>query len=489
MATCRAVWTHPGSHSTKLPHQGVLQYLQVDPNEELRSVSTLAVRHATVINSTDAEPIIDGTVVAEDGKIVAVGPDAEVKTDAGTEELDATGRFVIPGLSDANVHLVAARTPDTLLDFEGRYEELALEAAEILLKYGFTTVFDTWGPPGPTTKARDLINAGDAIGARIYCAGNIIGLTGPLGPDFFDPGTTLEKETRDRINAVWEAGTGPGLARMTPDEIRDAISTYIETTGVDFIKFASTDHRHDGTFFRFSEAQQRAIVEAARAHGRRVQAHTTSVESLRIEAELGADLLQHGDITAGQPIGEELLDFIVKMKLPTAALIVTDEHLEWATSKFPGDFTDQRKIADVNQRNLIKRGARLLLTTDGFAYGPRIKNHPGFRAGTLKDDVPDLSVQLGLSHKFWVKGAFQRGMSPMEALRSATIYTAEAYGVADRVGSLEPGKSADLVVLASDPLKGWEAYGDVVDVVQGGNVVNRDALAKNLKLAVDPGQQ
>jgi imidazolonepropionase-like amidohydrolase len=369
-------------------------------------MAKLAIRHATVIDATGADPVPDATVlVGDDGRIEAVGRDASVTVPDGVEVVDASGCHVIPGLTDANVHLVASRTPDTLLDFQGRYHELALEAAELTLKYGLTTVFDTWGPAGPLTTARDAINTGAATGSRIFCAGNIIGLGGPLSADFMDPGTVLQRDTVARINEIWEEGTGPRLASMTVQEVAARVDEYIERTGVDFVKYAATDHRAEMYFLLFSENAQQAIVDTAHRHGKTVQAHTTTVESLRIEVALGADVLQHGDLTIEQPIPDALLDEIVAKKLPTASLVVTDRHLAWSNEHNTGAMKSGRQMADINQRALIARGARLLLTTDGFAYGPRIKEHPGFRAGTLSDDVPDLPVQLGRSHLSWIKGA------------------------------------------------------------------------------------
>lgn len=448
----------------------------------------LAIRNATLIDGTGAGPAPGTTILAgTGGRITAIGPDARLTVPEGVQVIDAAGAHVIPGLMDANVHLVAARTPDTLLDFRGRYHELALEAAELTLKYGLTTVFDTWGPAGPLTTARDAIDTGTAQGSRIFCAGNIIGLGGPLSRDFTDPGTVLQRDTVAEINAVWEEGTGPRLASMTVEEVADRVAEYIERTGVDFVKYAGTDHRGEMYFLMFSEAAQQAIADTARRHGKTVQAHTTTVESLRIEVSVGADLLQHGDITVEQPIPAALLDEIAEKNIPTAALVVTDRHLAWSGEKLDGAMRDARRIADINQRELIARGARLLLTTDGFAYGPRIKEHPGFRAGTLRDEVPDLPVQLGLSHLHWIRGALERGMTPMEALRSATAYPAEAYGVAADVGTLEVGKYADLLVLDANPLDDASAYGRLRHVVKEGRLVDRDSLGKSLQLATDPG--
>lgn len=426
-------------------------------------------------------------VIGESGRIAAIGPDEQVEIPTGAEVLDGRGKFVVPGLMDANVHLVAARTPDALLDYEGRYEKLVIEGAELSLKYGVTSVFDSWGPAGPITAVRDEINAGSRVGPRIQCAGNIIGLGGPLSEDFFPVRGSLEADRVARINAVWERGTGTELASMSAEEVAERVGEYLEATNVDFVKWASTDHRASspGVFYMLSDRQQAAIATTARQLGRTFQAHTTTVESLRLLTELGADVLQHGDITLDRPIPESLMDEIVARDLPTAALVVTDRHLAWSAATPGVAIHPMRVMADVNQRALIARGARLLLTTDGFAYGPRIWDHPGFSAGTLRPGVPDQPVQLGYSHVNWMRGAVERGMTHMEVLRSATAHVADAYGVFADVGTLEVGKLGDVLVLTSDPLSNVDAYRDIHRILKGGAVLNRELLAQDLDLAVD----
>lgn len=452
-------------------------------------MAAIAIRNATIIDGTGSEPQPHSTIViGVDGDINAIGPDAVTPVPQGVEVIDGTGRYVIPGLMDANVHLVGCRTTDTLLEFEGRYHELALEAAQLTLKYGVTTVFDTWGPAGPVSETRDAIRDGREHGSQIYYSGNIIGLGGPLSPDFVDPGTFLQRDTVARINDTWERGTGPILSSLTAEQVGDRIAQYIEETGVDFVKWASTDHSSaPGNFYMFGDRAQRAIVDTSRRYGKTVQAHTTTVESLRSVVDLDVDVLQHGDITAEQTISDELIALIVEKGLPTAALIVTEKHLAWnqTSPATVGEMRDMRAIADVNQRNLIAAGARLLLTTDGFAYGPRITDHPGFRAGTLSPDVPELSIQLGYSHFNWIKGAWEMGIAPMEILRSATAYIAEAYRVDERVGTLEIGKRGDLLVLGRNPLESHEAYRAIDHVIQAGSTVDRDALATDMHLASD----
>jgi len=447
----------------------------------------ISLEHGTLIDATGGPVLSDTTILVADGMIQAVGRTGQVEVPEDAEIIDLSGSYVVPGLMDANVHLVATRTPDTLLEFEGRYHDLAVEAAELTLKYGVTTVFDTWGPAAALTTARDLIAAGERVGSRIYCAGNIIGLGGPLSPDFFDVGSTLETDTVRRINNQWEVGTGPRLMSMTVEEVGEQVEKYIEQTGVDFIKFAGSDHRmSDLKFLIFSEAAQRRIVEVAHAHGKLAQAHTTTVESLRIEIEVGADLLQHGTVTVDQPISDALLDTIVSRRLPVAATVMTERYLKWSAKNMTTIYNDAMNHLDVNNRRLIERGGNVLLTSDGFAYGSRIKEHPGFRAGSLHDEVPDMPTQLGNGHLRWIRAAFERGMQPLEVLRSATINVAKGYGIADILGTIEPGKIADLLILDDDPLTTPNAYAKVRHVIKGGRLVNRSTLAVNLLLADEP---
>lgn len=444
----------------------------------------LALQHPTLIDGTGNPPVSDATVVITDGIITAAGQASSVEVPVGAEVRDCSGSYVIPGLMDANIHLVSARTPDTLLEFEGHYEDLAFEAAEIALKYGLTTVFDTWGPVAPLTKARNAINAGERVGSRFFCAGNIVGLYGPLSNDFFNTGLAFEPETRQRVNDVWQAGCGTNLISMTIDQIGEAVTSYIESTGVDFIKYAASDHRTEG-FLLFSEKAQRRIVEACHAKGLLVQAHTTTVESLRMEVEVGNDLLQHPDHTGSIPIPDDLMDEIVARRLPCMAMFVTQRYLDWLTAAKP-DKGAQRVVTDQNDRTFIARDARILLTTDAFAYGQRVKNHAGFRPGMLEDSVPDMPTQIGNAHFLWIQAAWERGMDPMEILRSATAYTAEAYGRDDLYGTVTPGKVADLVILDADPLAAPENYRRLRDVLKDGAIVDRAALGADRLLADDP---
>jgi imidazolonepropionase-like amidohydrolase len=349
------------------------------------------------------------------------------------------------------------------------------EAAQITLRSGVTTVFDTWGPLESLTKARDRINRGEAAGSRLFAGGNIIGLGGPLSVDFFGAGGLLGPDTVQRINHQFEQGVGSDLLWLTPEDVRRRVRDYVENSGIDFLKYAASGHGRLRQFIAFSAPAQRAIVEEGHRAGLSVQAHTMTVESLRMEIEAGADLLQHPNLTGPEPIPEPLLETIVRRALPCAVLVHTERRHAWVAeneSEFYRTLVVNETM-DRNNRRLIDAGARLLLTTDGFVSGARARSHPATKTIFTGVDPPHT---LGTSHFLWLEAAVERGMAPMDALLAATRNVAEAYGQGAELGTLEPGKRADLLILDANPLADVRGYRDIRDVMKDGVVVDRDAL-------------
>lgn len=433
-----------------------------------------AIVGGTVIDGTGASPIPDAALLVTDDRVDSVSRAAETVVPDGARIIDATGRYVIPGLIDANAHL-STWMPDVLLKHEGGYADLVEEAAQVTLRSGLTTLFDTHGHLGALTSVRDRIGRGDAVGSRVFVAGNIIGLDGPFSADYFTAGGLLGLDTMKRINAQFENGVGSDLLRLTPDGVRRRVRDYIERSGIDFVKYASSGHGRQRHLIAFSERCQRAIVEEAHRAGMTVQAHSTTVESLRIAIEAGADLFQHGNLTSDTAMPEETLQTILDRSSPVAALVYTErQHTwirengsEWIRTFIVNETTDQ------NNRRLIKAGARLLLATDGFALGRHAANHP-LMAGLLKCEPP--VYVLGESHFVWLEAVVERGMAPMDALRAATRDVAEAYGHAADFGTLEPGKRADLLILDADPLADVRNYRRIAEVMKDGALVDRAAL-------------
>src|SRR5262249_25700748 len=123
-----------------------------------------AIVGATLIDGTGGTPVKDAVIVIDGRKITAVGPRGRVTIPAGAREINAAGKYVVPGLMDANVHLVLGSAIEFIVRYEGRYEDLIEEAAQVSLKNGLTTVFDSWGPLQPLINVRDRINKGTTVG-------------------------------------------------------------------------------------------------------------------------------------------------------------------------------------------------------------------------------------------------------------------------------------------------------------------------------------
>jgi imidazolonepropionase-like amidohydrolase len=433
---------------------------------------TLAITGGTIIDGTGRAPIVDGAILVEDGRIKAIGSMRDLRVPTGATVVDARGKYIIPGLMDANLHLFLNLDLETLIRYEDRYHEIILEAAQIALKTGQTTVFDTWGPRAALVRARDLINSGKAPGSRIYLAGNIIGFDGPLSSDFrANAAPFVSKAFAKRINETWEQGTGRSLLWMTPDEVRSAIREYAKKD-VNLLKYGASGHV-DMNFISFSPRAQKAIVEEGHRAGLTVQAHTTSVESLDLAIEAGIDIVTHGDISGPtRPIPDETIRKLVERGTSVSALPVTQRHID-AMEKYAGSRTllPYMKIAKTNHRNMMKAGVKLLLSTDAGIEHPLLMAE----SQTVAADTVDPRVKLGEGHFNAMLALEEEGMDRMEILKAATSNIAKAYKLPD-IGSLEAGKIADLVILDANPLESARNYRRIHAVIKDGKVVDLRAL-------------
>ena len=438
------------------------------------AADTVAVVGATLIDGTGAEPVKDSVLLIDGGKISAVGPRGKVAIPAGVRQIDASGQYVIPGLMDANVHLVLGSSIEFIVRYEGRYEDLIEEAAQVTLKNGVTTVFDSWGPLQPLLNVRNRLRRGETVGSRVFIAGNIVGLSGPFGRDFDRAAeTTASKMLVKRVNDVWEENVGPPLLYMTPDQIRAEIHKYIGR-GIDFLKFAVSGHVLTN-MLQFSPVAQRAIVDEVHKAGLIVQTHTTSVESLRQGIEAGVDMMQHAASTGPVPIPDETIQLALARKVYLAVQPRTNRRLEielkQAEDRNPDSITRfNERIRHENQIRLVKAHVPLLLATDAGMMDPDAveQANPQLRTDRL--------TELGEGHFLWFRAMVEKGMTPMEAIVSATRNIAAAYHRLDQFGTLEPGKSADLLILDRDPLLDIENIRRISKVMKEGQIVDRDAL-------------
>jgi imidazolonepropionase-like amidohydrolase len=471
------------------------------------SNTTIAITGVTVIDGRGGAPLADATVIVSDGKIAAVGAAATVHAPAGATVIDGKGKFVTPGLVDTNVHLSLyggmADRYETLAKYHSRQKEIVLEAAQNELKYGVTTVRDSYGLLMPLVAVRDDIAAGRAIGPRILAAGNIVGWGGPYSVSFSltrEQGLTLFQE---QINDEITQGAGEDLVDMEPEQLRTAIRAYLDK-GPDFIKYGGTAHFARPAFIGFSPDAQRVIVEEAHKRNRVAETHSTTPEGLRLSVEAGIDLIQHPEVIGSREMPESLLRAIVDRKIVCSMLVSTmtgdawKKHLkdrdeaakkrEEAEKKASGQ-QRAKTSAEIRQRQnedgleiemrrknaqkLIAAGAIVTVGTDNYwAAAPEFSR-------TSKPETQDHGIGSILA----IEGLVEVGMTPSQALVAATRNGAIASRGLDTFGTIEAGKRADLLILDENPLDDIHNLRKLSAIVRDGRIVDRTKLPEHRVLS------
>jgi len=438
---------------------------------------SLMVTGATLIDGVREHPIAGHAVWIEDGRIKAILSEGEVGAVEAARHIDARGKFLIPGLMNANVHLLGDARLEILARYGERFDELILEAAQVALKNGLTTVFDTWGPRRFLMSVRDKINQGTAIGSRIFCAGNIVGFDGPFSPDFYPKAAAVASPAFvSRINAIWTENVGRHLMWRTPEQVATEVRSYI-SRGIDFLKYGSNDH-FPGSFLAFSEQVQAAIVAEARRAGLTAQAHTMSVEGLRVAIEAGSDLIQHANITGPAAIPAETLALMAKRQVGAVIFTVTECGLEWLATQASEQVRTSWRCMDINARNLIGSGAPLLFANDGGLFAPELSSdraHTDFWNAICGDRGGGM-YNLAEGHFSWFVAMEEKGCAPLQMLRAATCNIARAYGKDQELGTLEPGKIADMLILERNPLERAANYRSIATIIKNGEVVDTASL-------------
>jgi imidazolonepropionase-like amidohydrolase len=446
----------------------------VAPSAPGSQSNALAIVGCTVIDGNGGQPLHDAVVVVRGSRISAVGPRASVRIPDGATVIDAKGGYALPGFIDTNVHLSLygglRDRYETLVRYHSRQSEIVLEAAQLQLKHGVTTVRDSYGMLMPLAQMRDAIARGEAVGARILAAGNIVGWGGPYSVSF---SLTSEKDLtlfQERMNDAITQGGGEDLADMSPDELRAAVNKYLDK-GPDFLKYGGTSHFSQPTFIGFSPEAQKVIVEETHKRGRVAETHSTTIEGLRLSILAGIDLIQHPEVLTPREAPDDLVSLIRERNVICSMLSntmtgeawrkhlkakeETQKKLQEAEKK--GDARartsaeERRRDADLGVSLEVRRRNAQKLIQAGCVITVGTDNYPGAAPELSREPKPE-HQDHGIGTIIGIEGLVELGMTPAQAIVAATRNGALACRKLDEYGTIEAGKLADLLILEADPL-------------------------------------
>lgn len=475
--------------------------------------ATTAIVGATLIDGNGGAPVADAVVVVNGGRITAAGPRTSVTVPAGATTIDGKGKFVTPGLIDTNIHLSLyggmADRYETLAKYHARQRDIVLEAAQIQLSHGVTTVRDSYGVLPPLVYVRDEIAAGRAVGARILAAGNIVGWGGPYSVSFSltrEAGLTMFQE---QVNDEIAQGAGEDLVDMNPEQLRAAIRAYLDK-GPDFIKFGGTAHFARPAFIGFSPEAQKVMVEEAHRRNRGAETHATTSDGLRLSIDAGVDLIQHPELMGTKELPPSLIKTIVDRQIICSMLVSSmtgdawKKHLKDRDEVMAKRAEAEKKAtgpqrpktsAELRQREaeegldlemrrrnaqtLIKAGAVVTVGTDSYwAAAPEFSRAP-------KPETQDHGIGTVLA----IEGLVELGMTPAQAIVAGTRNGAIASRGLDQFGTIEVGKRADLLLLDADPLADIHNLQALSVVIRDGKVIDFKALPAARVLSWPPRER
>ena len=385
-----------------------------------------------------------GDLIAEDGVVREAGPG--LRAPEGCRRVELGGGYVLPGLIDCHVHIMAS-TADLAGMSRWPLTYSAHRTARLLgemLGRGFTTVRDMAGGDYGTWRA---LEEGVICGPRLFYAGRALSQTGGHG-DHRGPG---EHFLDDHPGACEMSRVVDGV-----DEVRKAAREELRR-GAHHIKVmagggvASPTDRIDAT--QFSVAELEAVVEEASAAGRYVAAHAYTPESMIRALRAGVRTIEHGNLldAATVSVFRELDAYLVMNLVTYWALQAEGREYGLPEASF-------RKVAEV---------------LDGGLRALELAHRSGMKIGYGTDLLGGMHRHQ--SHEFVLRSEVQK---PIEIIRSATTVGAEIVGMTGLLGTLTPGASADLVVLARDPLSDIGALADPAAfryVVKGGEIERSNA--------------
>jgi imidazolonepropionase-like amidohydrolase len=413
--------------------------------EKKESPKRVAIKAGRLIDTKTGAVTNNAFILIEGDKITAVGPD--VKVPAEVEVIDLKDKTVAPGLIDCHTHMtfqpgnyyedIFRKSPIDVAVVAHVYARRTLEA-------GFTTVRDVGAGEFIDVALRNAINRGDVVGPRMQVATLTVGATGGHGDT-------------NGFSPYLKFGGFSGLADGV-DEIRKLIRFEVKY-GADLIKMLATagvlSEEESVGAPQFSQEEMNAVVEEAKMWGKRVAAHAHGAEGIKRAVRAGVTSIEHGSL-----IDDEGIKMMKERGTYLVADIYNDDYIlaEFAKLGYPEKIIEKERMVGRTQREnfqkAAKAGVKLAFGTDAGVY-PH-----GWNAKQFAHMVK------------W-------GLTPTQAIQTATVNAADLLGWNDKVGVIAPGAFADIIAVDGDPLKDVTELERVKFVMKGGMVYKMEGKPFN----------
>lgn len=404
------------------------------------------IKAGKLIDSENGKVLENQFILIENNLIKEVGPN--IKAPEGATFIDLSNATVMPGFLDMHVHLMSEPSQRAADSARRSFVDEAIVShiyARRTLEAGFTGVRDLGSVGFVSLALKNAINEGRIAGPRMAVATYYIGATG-------------SPADLNRNGPWWQSLMPPEMTGIAdgPDAIRQKVR-YLIRNGADVIKFgASSGVLSDEAVVgvpKYSQEEMNALVDEARMLGKKVAAHSHGTEAIKMAVRAGVSSIEHGSL-----IDDEGIRLMKEKGTYLVADIYVSDYIlsEYSKMGFPELILEKERVVGKKQRENFQKA---------------------FRAGVKIAFGTDAGVYPhGLNGRQFAK-MVEWGMTPMQAIQSATINGADLIGWKDKVGSISVGKYADIVAVTADPLKQISVL-ESVDFVMKGGFVFKNQLTK-----------
>lgn len=427
-----------------------------EPDEGTTAVATMAIVGGRIIDGYGTTPIENGVILIAGERIMAVGRAADIEIPVGIETVRAEGMTILPGLFDMHVHLMILGHADYKrwddLYAERMVDEVMPVAARQLLYAGVTSVRDVGADPDDILEVKRRIQDGEIPGPRLFVSGPFLQVA---------PYEEWESDYRWGVTSVAQA--------------REVVQD-LARRGVDVIKLIDQDQMDD--------AVVAAIVDTAHVNNLPVVAHGHRMEEIRVGLRHGVDNFEHTGLGTAPGYADDVLSQLSERNnsvywTPTISALYT---MQYTGEIFPERLDDPSWGEEMPAEMVaeIRQSLEHIPHLPYYALFPsRIPRLP-----TKFNQLRETGVRMmigtdsGIPTNFhndstWREMAIwvQLGVPAMEVIQAATLWPARFLGVEDDLGTLVPGRYADIIAVRGDPLTDMRVLSDVDVVIKGGTRV------------------